>query len=398
MRAQRDRPAAVRALKRLAALACLLPAAAASAAALSIQAVLIVPGPDPRLDRSRLDRQFLGHPGGPVSDGLRLALEEGRFELDAAEAAIVWTQRTADSREAAQAAARLAEQAGAAVLVVDLPTDWTLAATDAVKLPVVNVGDASDRLREQDCRPRLFHTLPSERMRIDAIAQTLVERRWRKLVVLVGPTPQDQERGRAVQQSIVRHGLQAVAAKPFKLSGDPRQRELANIQLLTAGETYDAVWVIDGDGEFARSLPYRTALPRPVVGDGGLVAVGWHSRFERFGAPQVSRRFARAAGRPMTSHDWSAWMAGKALVAAVSVLAKERSSGFASALGHASIDGSKGFSLGFRAWDGQLRQPLLLTDGQGVIAQAPVDGLLHPTDVLDTLGADAPEKRCKAAR
>ena len=54
--------------------------------------------------------------------------------------------------------------------------------------------------------------------------------------------------------------------------------------------------------------------------------------------------------------------------------------------------------MSFRAWDGQLRQTMLLTDGQGVISQAPVEGLLHPTDVLDTLGADAPEKLCKAAR
>ena len=62
------------------------------------------------------------------------------------------------------------------------------------------------------------------------------------------------------------------------------------------------------------------------------------------------------------------------------------------------VDGSKGGNLSFRSWDGQLRQPMLLTDGQGVISQAPIEGLLHPTDVLDTLGADAPEKLCKATR
>jgi ABC transporter substrate binding protein (PQQ-dependent alcohol dehydrogenase system) len=62
------------------------------------------------------------------------------------------------------------------------------------------------------------------------------------------------------------------------------------------------------------------------------------------------------------------------------------------------LDGSKGTTLTFRPWDGQLRQPLLLTDGQAVISQAPVEGLLHPTNVLDTLGADAPEKLCKTAR
>ena len=71
---------------------------------------------------------------------------------------------------------------------------------------------------------------------------------------------------------------------------------------------------------------------------------------------------------------------------------------WAQALAKTPLDGSKGSALSFRPWDGQLRQPLLLTDGQGVIAQAPVEGLLHPSNVLDTLGADAPEKLCKATR
>ena len=51
--------------------------------------------------------------------------------------------------------------------------------------------------------------------------------------------------------------------------------------------------------------------------------------------------------------------------------------------------------LTFRPWDGQLRQPLLLGDGQSVVGTAPVDGFLHPKNSLDTLGADAPEKLCK---
>jgi len=66
------------------------------------------------------------------------------------------------------------------------------------------------------------------------------------------------------------------------------------------------------------------------------------------------------------------------------------------ALAEARVDGSKGVALGLRPWDGQLRQPLLLGDGQSVVATAPVDGVLHPRDVLDTLGADAAERLCRA--
>ena len=71
---------------------------------------------------------------------------------------------------------------------------------------------------------------------------------------------------------------------------------------------------------------------------------------------------------------------------------------FAKALNQLEFDGSKGTPMGFRPWDGQLRQPMLLTDGQGVVAMAPVEGVLHPKNNLDTLGVDAPEKLCKVAR
>jgi ABC transporter substrate binding protein (PQQ-dependent alcohol dehydrogenase system) len=258
------------------------------------------------------------------------------------------------------------------------------------------VGDSADRLRERDCRARVLHVMPGERMRADALAQTLVSRRWSQVLLLTGPSPRDAERAAVAQAAIKRYGLKLVGEKQFKLSADPRERQLANPLLLTGGATYDAVWVVDSDGEFARSLPYRTALPRPVVGDAGLVAVAWHAQFERFGAPQVSRRFQKAANRPMAASDWASWMAGKALVAAAVATPKGPAAAFEKALLDNSVDGSKGVVMSFRPWDGQLRQPLLLTDGQGVISTAPIEGILHPKNVLDTLGADAPEKLCKA--
>ncbi|MEZ0207402.1 branched-chain amino acid ABC transporter substrate-binding protein [Ideonella sp.] len=379
-------------------LALILSSAWFGAAGATLKATLISPENDPRLDRTRTERAYLGHPGGPAADGVQVALDEGGFELEAAGASVMLSPASAGSVEAARAAALAAEKAGAALILTDLPAAWTLAVADAVKLPVLNLGAPDDRLRQQDCRPRLYHLLPSERMRADAIAQTLVSRKWNKLLLLVGPSAQDQLRSATAQASIKRYGLQVVASKPFKLSTDPRERDLANPLLLTAGNNYDAVWIVDSDGEFARGLPYRTVLPRPVVGDAGLVALAWHAQFERYGAPQVSRRFFKAAKRPMTDSDWAAWMGGKTLLALATGTPKGPNAAWAQALAKTNVDGSKGLALSFRAWDGQLRQPLLLTDGQGVIAQAPIEGLLHPSDVLDTLGADAPEKLCKTPR
>jgi len=371
---------------------------AASAEGATLKATLLVPADDPRLERTRVERSYLGHPGGPAGDGVQMAIEESQFELDAAQTGVIVAMQTAASLDTARSAALAAEKAGAAVLIADLPTDWLLAVVDAVKIPVLNVGDPADRLRAQDCRARLFHLIPSERMRTDALAQTLVSRKWTQLLLLVGPSPQDQLRATTAQASMKRYGLKVVASKPFKMSADPRERDLANPLLLTAGANYDAVWVVDSDGEFARALPYRTVLPRPVVGDAGLVAVAWHAQFERFGAPQVSRRFAKAYKRPMTANDWTAWMAGKTLVTLAVAAPKGPNAAWAQAIAKTPVDGSKGTAMTFRPWDGQLRQSLLLTDGQGVISQAPIEGLLHPSNVLDTLGADAPEKLCKAPR
>jgi ABC transporter substrate binding protein (PQQ-dependent alcohol dehydrogenase system) len=373
-------------------------AGVATAHAATFKLTLLVPADDTRLERSRTERAYLGHPGGPAADGLQVALKEAKFELEAAGAVLALDTVPVANAAAAKEAAQRAEKGGAAVVLADLPADWTLAAADAIKLPVMNLGDASDRLREQDCRPRLLHLLPSERMRTDALAQTLSAARWSQVLLLTGPAPADAQRSATAQASIKRYGLKLVASKPFKLSADPRERDLANLKLLTGNATYDVVWVVDSDGEFARTLPYRTSLPRPVVGDAGLTALAWSAQFERFGAPQVSRRFTKATGRPMTAHDWASWMAGKAITSAATEVPKGPAAAFAKALGELEFDGSKGTPMSFRPWDGQLRQPMLLTDGQGVVAMAPVEGVLHPKNNLDTLGVDAPEKLCKVAR
>ncbi len=369
---------------------------AASAQAAVFKATLIARDDDPRLERSRTERPALGHPGGSLSPAVELALKESRLELDAAGASLLLTTVGVSSPAAAREAAAKASFAGAVALLADLPADWLLAAAEGSKLPLLNLGAADDRLRERDCRPTLLHLIPSERMRADALAQTLATRRWSQVLLLTGPA--EDERSATAQAAIKRYGLKLVASKPFKLSADPRERDLANPLLLTgvaASAPYDVVWVVDSDGEFARGLPYRTALPRPVVGDAGLVALAWAASFDRFGAPQVSRRFARATGRPMTGQDWAAWLAGKALAGAAVAAPKGPATAFQKALIDGEIDGAKGVALRFRPWDGQLRQTLLLGDGQSVVATAPVDGILHPSNTLDTLGADAPEKLCK---
>jgi ABC transporter substrate binding protein (PQQ-dependent alcohol dehydrogenase system) len=366
-----------------------------AAQALTWKITLLEQADNPELDRTRLERAYLGHPGGSPSEGVALALDEAEFELKAAKVDVRLDIVPVAGPEEARAAALRADKAGTKILLSNLPAEWMTTVADAVKLPVINLSASADRLRERDCRLNVFHVLPSERMRADAIAQALINRKWSQVLLLSGTSGRDTERSAVAQAAIQRYGLKLVASKTFKLSSDPRERQLANPLLLTGGASYDVVWVVDSDGEFARTLPYNTAAARPVVGDAGWVALAWHAQFERFGAPQVSRRFAKSARRAMTDHDWANWMAGKAIAAAAAAQPQANTDQLLQVLGSINLDGSKGVTLQFRPWDRQLRQPLVLTDGQGVLALLPLEGILHPRNTLDTLGADEPQKLCK---
>jgi ABC transporter substrate binding protein (PQQ-dependent alcohol dehydrogenase system) len=145
-------------------------------------------------------------------------------------------------------------------------------------------------------------------------------------------------------------------------------------------------------------VPYRTVLPRPVVGSAGLVAEGWHSSWERNGAPQLNRRFRKAENRVMAAEDWAAWMATKAIIEVALKLPDASRHRAALRSQELVLDGFKGARLSFRPWDQQLRQPVFLAHGGiggGIAGIAPFDGFLHPKNNLDTLGADEKESPCR---
>ncbi|HZB93892.1 MAG TPA: branched-chain amino acid ABC transporter substrate-binding protein, partial [Stellaceae bacterium] len=207
---------------------------------------------------------------------------------------------------------------------------------------------------------------------------------------------EDKAMTAAFEHSAKRFGLEIAAKRDFLLSNDPREREKDNVALLTGDASYDVVFVADDEGEFSRALPYNTIRPRPVIGATGLVPTAWSWTWDRYGAPQVSHRFEHAAGRNMEAADWSAWLAVRALGEAVERSGAGDTAGVdAYLLGpKLSLDGAKGPPLSFRAWDHQLRQPILLATADAVVAEAPLPGFLHATDVLDTLGYDQPETAC----
>jgi ABC transporter substrate binding protein (PQQ-dependent alcohol dehydrogenase system) len=56
----------------------------------------------------------------------------------------------------------------------------------------------------------------------------------------------------------------------------------------------------------------------------------------------------------------------------------------------------KGRKLTYRAWNGQLRQPILVGTPKLAVTVSPQPGFLHQFSELDTLGIDRPETACKA--
>lgn len=372
-------------------------------AATKVTVAVISLADDARYDARREERAYPGQPTGRAFDAAQLGAEDSAFELQAEGMELVVRDVLLPSAAALPKALADLKAAKVQHLIADLPLAAMLQLVQTAPAAlggamVFNAGLDHDSLRASACAAVLLHTFPSRQMMSDALAQYLAARNWRKALVLQGPLPGDAWQGEAWARSAKRYGIKTTQERPFKLSGDPRERDLANTRLLTGERDHDVVAVMDSDGEFARLLPYATQWPRPVVGANGLMALAWHPQWERNGGPQLSRRFAKVTHRPMTGQDWAAWMAVRSVVAAVVANPKASMAEQLKSLrgGAVFVDGFKGPRLSFRAWDGQLRQPLFLSHVDGVVGTAPLDGVLHPKEVLDTLGIDEQESACKA--
>ena len=355
---------------------------------------------DPRYARKRTYARFLTQPLGSPYVGAKVAIEESRFVGAVLGVELKLKRRRAKSATALVEAALELAGAGVQYLLIDAPgpvVDEVARATRGTDLLLFNVSARDDVLRQAQCQAHLLHVIPSHAMLMDALVQYLVSRKWREVLVLIGPRPEDEQLTTAFERSAKRFGVEIVEQRPFVLSNDPRQREKNNVALLTAGVDYDVVFVADTDGEFARDVPYQTVRPRLVVGTEGLAASSWHWAWERHGAPQLENRFEKRAKRPMRGVDWAAWVSVKAVVEAV---LRTEGAVFATVrdylLGDRIVlDGFKGNRMNFRPWSRQLRQPILLITHNWVVERAPLRGFLHQTNNLDTLGFDARDTRCE---
>lgn len=261
-----------------------------------------------------------------------------------------------------------------------------------------DVGTIDDSLRNKDCRTNVLHLLPSRAMRADALAQFMMKKRWTKWFLVSGTTDGDKLYTEAIKHAAKKFGMTIVQEKIWEHSFDARKTAQADVAVFTQiDDEYDVLVVADEQGLFGEYLDYRTWLPRPVIGTQGLIATPWHKTNEQWGATQIQNRFKDKAKRWMEEQDYGAYLAVRALgeAATRSQAIDPKATKDYLLSDQFALQGYKGVPLSFRAWDHQLRQPVLLAAPRSLVAVAPIEGFLHPKTELDTLGYDQPETGCQ---
>ncbi|WP_218940023.1 ABC transporter substrate-binding protein [Denitrobaculum tricleocarpae] len=284
--------------------------------------------------------------------------------------------------------------------VLNVPADALLKMADHAKdqdVLLFNAGARDDRLRGADCRANVLHIIPSRAMLADALAQFLAWKRWRNWFLVVGRRDSDARFAKAIRRSAKRFGTKIVAEKNWDYGPDARRTAQAEVPAFTQDADYDVLVVADEIGEFGEYLAYRTWDPRPIVGTQGLTPTTWHRTHEQWGAAQLQSRFLKTNGRFMAPLDYHVWAAIRTIGEGAT---RTQSTAFADIEGYIrspdfELAGFKGQKLTFRTWNGQLRQPILLTAARALVSTSPQQGFLHERSLLDTMGLDEPESECR---
>ena len=373
------------------------PAAAAEMARIPIALLSQVVERPPKLSNLDLPPEDEGAAGGRLS--IKDNNTTGRFMKQRFELKEVSVPPGAD----ALAAFTNLVEAGYRLIVLNVPADRLLQMSDAVRgkdVLLFNAGAPDDRLRGQDCRANVMHILPSRAMRADALAQYLIWKRWRKWFLVTGRRDGDKRFAAAIKRAARKFGGEIVAEKAWDYGADARRTAQAEVPTFTQGVEYDVLVVADEIGEFGEYLAYRTWSPRPVAGTQGLVPTSWHRTHEQWGAAQLQSRFLKAFKRRMTALDYHVWAPIRAIGEAAT---RARSAEFAAIRDYVQgrdfeLAGFKGQKLTFRPWNWQLRQPILLAAARALVSVSPQQGFLHQRSLLDTMGWDEPETKCRLAQ
>jgi ABC transporter substrate binding protein (PQQ-dependent alcohol dehydrogenase system) len=297
---------------------------------------------------------------------------------------------------------------GISYVVADASQQTLLAIADAIKdkdAVVFNASAPDEALREEQCRINVKHTAPSRTMLADALGQYMAWKQWRKWLLVIGPSPEDKAYADAIRRTAKRFGHKIVEERTFNYDPGSRRSDGGFEQIqqqipgfMQGAPEHDVVVIADEDELFGDYFPYRTWMARPVIGTAGLYATSLHPATELWGGTQFQNRFKRLAGRLMRPLDYNVWMAVRSVGEAAT---RKKTADAKTLIGYMrspefELAAFKGQKLTYRAWNGQLRQPILIATAKIHVTVSPQQGFLHQFTELDTLGVDQPETKCTA--
>lgn len=270
---------------------------------------------------------------------------------------------------------------------------------------VFNAGAPETALRDAQCRSNLLHVAPSRAMLADALAQFLMWKRWPRWFLIEGSNPPDTELAEAYRRAAMKFGARIVEERMFEDTGGSRRADSGHVQVqrqipvfTQEAAEHDVIVAADESDVFALYLPFHAWTARPVGGSGGLRPVAFHAAHEAWGATQFQRRFEKQSGRYIQEEDYNSWVALRVIGEAVTRAQSDdpevlKRYILSDAFELAAFKGQK---VTFRSWNGQMRQPVLLTDSKITVSVSPQEGYLHHRSPLDSLGIDEAESACAA--
>lgn len=383
-------------------LAILLPGAARAQDSQPIRAgLLIVDHPTP-LPVSRLDLE----PEDLGVAGAELAIDDnnttGQFLGQTFE---LVTERAAPDAAVEALGEMIDAGVGFVSVMAEVETLTALADAAGEDVLLFNVTAPDEALRGEECRASLLHIAPSRAMLTDALVQFLVWKKWDDLSMIHGSHPADIAYAESLTASAQKFGTRIRDVLVYEDTGGARQTDSGHVQVQRQMPVFtqdlrdgDVLLIADESEVFGDYVPFHTWRPSLVAGTAGLTPTSWHPALEAWGGAQMQSRFEKLANRTMRPEDYQAWLSIRVLGEAATRTSSTDTQTMRDFIlaDEFEIAGFKGQALSFRAWNGQLRQPILLAHDNLVVSVSPQEGFLHQVSLLDTLGRDAAESDCTA--
>ena len=298
-------------------------------------------------------------------------------------------------------------------------------------VPFLNLGAASDELRNDQCAATTFDLAPSAAMYLDALAGWYVRgglRQWYFVQADNAESKEQYERAeraiddrhfaaREVGHTVVPPG----GALPDNAISDIRNSGADLVMLLVDSKDQLAMLKqLEGAGitTMITGFPYPETQTRaffeasrqaaPKLGT-GMRAVEWEPTIDAYGARELNARYLTRWGEPMEGSAWATYQAVKILYEAVTFTSSTAPRDVLAYMNSPDsvFDVYKGIGTSFRPWDRQLRQSLFLDKIDGTATDPKLVGQLvgelpeiympgtDPIERLDQLGDLRDQSHCK---